>query len=154
MSAVRQRPSGKIVRQRSAGEGRHASPVAFVQPAPRAFSTGSPSQRQGHAAETRALDFLLAHGLRPVTRNAGMRVGEIDLVMRDVDEWVFIEVRSRRGAGFGGAAGSVTAVKQARLRRAAQTYLLQVFGQREWPPCRFDVVGIEGERIEWIRGAF
>ncbi len=83
-----------------------------------------------------------------------MRVGEIDLVMRDADEWVFVEVRSRRGAGFGGAAGSITATKQARLRRAAQTYLLQVFGQRAWPACRFDVVAIEGDRVEWIRAAF
>lgn len=125
-----------------------------MQRVPRAFATGSPTQRQGHAAESRALDHLLARGLRPVARNAGMRVGEIDLVMRDADEWVFIEVRSRRGAGFGGAAGSVTALKQARLRRAAQTYLLHVFGQREWPPCRFDVVAIEGDRVEWIRAAF
>ena len=151
MSVVRKRPTGSAVHRRSASQGPDGSPA---QPAPRAFATGSPSQRQGHAAEPRALDLLLGPGLRTVTRNAGLRVGEIDLVMRDADEWVFVEVRSRRGAGFGGAAGSVTAVKQARLRRAAQAYLLGLFGQREWPACRFDVVAIDGDRIEWIRAAF
>jgi len=114
----------------------------------------SPRQREGFAAEGRALDYLLSQGLRPVARNFRVRVGELDLVMTDGDELVFVEVRRRASARFGGAAASVTAAKRARVRRAAQAFLAASFGARGWPPIRFDVVAIEGERIEWIRGAF
>jgi len=114
----------------------------------------SPRQREGFAAERRALDYLLSQGLRPVARNFRVRVGELDLVMADGDELVFVEVRRRASARFGGAAASVTAAKRTRLRRAAQAFLAASFGARGWPALRFDVVAIEGERIDWIRGAF
>lgn len=119
-----------------------------------ASAVGSPSQRQGFAAEQRALDYLLSRGLRLVARNFRARVGELDLVMADADELVVVEVRRRARADYGGAAASVTAAKRARLRRTAQTFLAASFGARAWPALRFDVVAIEGERIRWIRAAF
>jgi putative endonuclease len=116
------------------------------------------SKQRGDAAEARALAHLQRQGLRLVERNyrvargPSARGGEIDLVLRDRDgTLVFVEVRSRRAVDHGGAAASVGAAKQSRLRRAAQHYLLR------WPappPCRFDVVAIDGERIEWIQAAF
>lgn len=64
---------------------------------------------------------------------------------------VFVEVRQRAADSHGGAAASIDAAKRRRLVRAAQHYLLQL---AQLPPCRFDVVAIEGERIEWLQAAF
>jgi putative endonuclease len=116
------------------------------------------TKQQGDAAESRALAWLLARGLRleernyRVARGPHARGGEIDLVMRAADgTLVFVEVRQRRGSGHGGAAASVGAVKQQRLLHAAQHYLLRYACP---PPCRFDVLALEGDGIEWLQAAF
>lgn len=112
----------------------------------------------GDAAEARALAALRARGLTLVERNyrvargPSARGGEIDLVMREADgTLVFVEVRARAGRGFGGAAASVGFTKRRSLVFAAQCYL-QRFASP--PPCRFDVVALDGDRLEWLRGAF
>jgi putative endonuclease len=112
----------------------------------------------GDAAEARALRHLQAHGLvlvqrhYRVARGPSARAGEVDLVLREPDgTLVFVEVRSRGSTRFGGAAASVGAAKQARLVYAARHYVQRLASP---PPCRFDVVAIDGERIEWLRGAF
>ena len=114
----------------------------------------APRQQAGLDAEARAEAFLVEHGLRPVDRNVRFRGGEIDLVMRDGAHWVFVEVRARRDARFGGAAASVGWRKQQRVALAAQLYLLRRFGQCAWPPCRFDVLAFEAGEPRWIRAAF
>jgi putative endonuclease len=114
----------------------------------------APRQQAGFDAEARAEAFLAGRGLVPVARNVRFRGGEIDLVMRDGEEWVFVEVRARADARFGGAAASVDGRKQRRLALAAQMFLLRRFGQRAWPACRFDVVAIEAGEPNWIRAAF
>ncbi len=81
-------------------------------------------------------------------------MGEIDLIMRDGQTVVFVEVRSRRSMAWGGAAASVDFRKQQRIQRAAQCWLQSRFAGRGWPECRFDVVAIEGGRLTWIRQAF
>ncbi len=78
---------------------------------------------RGDAAEARALAWLQARGLRCLARNYRCRLGEIDLIMQDGDTVVFVEVRQRRSARFGGAAASITPAKQARLTLAAEHYL-------------------------------
>lgn len=113
----------------------------------------SPTQASGDAAEARALEFLVGAGLSLVERNVASRLGEIDLVMRDAGDIVFVEVRSRARSDFGGAAASVDMGKRRRLQREAQRWMNRRFGDR-WPPCRFDVCAFEGSRIDWIRGAF
>ena len=119
----------------------------------------SPSQRQGDAAEDVALEFLRAQGLELLARNVGRRFGEVDLLMRDGREWVFVEVRSRTGARYGGAVASVTPAKQRRIRLQAQLMMQRQFGAGPWPACRFDVCALDGvasetRRVRWIRGAF
>lgn len=113
----------------------------------------SPSQRDGAAQESLALAHLEAAGLHLLARNVACRVGELDLVMQDGDVLVFVEVRSRMSSRFGGAAASVTVTKQRRLARAAQVFL-----KTRWrgplPRCRFDVVAISPEGIDWLRDAF
>jgi putative endonuclease len=109
-------------------------------------------QGRGRAAEEQAAAFLAAQGLQELQRNYRVRGGEIDLIMRDGEHLVFVEVRYRTRADFGGAAASVTATKQARLALAAQHYLLV---QRTDAPCRFDVVALQaGQPPQWIRDAF
>ena len=110
----------------------------------------SPTQQQGRAGEQAALAYLKRQGLRLVQVNFSCLVGEIDLIMREGDTLVFVEVRERESSDFGGAAASVGAVKQRKILRAAQSYL-QRFDEE--PACRIDVLTIEGGRIDWLRGA-
>lgn len=106
-------------------------------------------------AEDRALTHLQAAGLRLVTRNyrtPGRGGGEIDLVMRAPDgTLVFVEVRSRASTSHGGAAASIGSVKQRRIVFAARHYLLRLPAP---PPCRFDVVLLEPQGLQWLQGAF
>jgi putative endonuclease len=108
---------------------------------------------KGEAAESLAAAFLARNGLHITLRNYRCRFGEIDLIARDGATLVFVEVRSRRTEGYGGAAESITAAKRARLIRAARHYLA---AEPQAAPARFDAVLIRGEppRIEWIRNAF
>ena len=115
----------------------------------------STTKQKGDAAEDRALRHLQTQGLELVQRNyrtPGRGGGEIDLVMRDADgTLVFVEVRKRRNINHGGALASVTYVKQRRLVFAAQHYLLKL---RHVPPCRFDVIAVEGDDLQWFKAAF
>ena len=111
-------------------------------------------QRAGDSAEEAAAKHLSAAGCRVLARNARYRDGEVDLVARERDVLVFVEVRMRSRSDFGGAAASVDSRKQQRLARAAQRWLFANYGER-WPACRFDVVTVDGNgTIEWIRDAF
>ena len=109
----------------------------------------------GTAAEDWACRYLEAHGLILIARNFRVRGGELDLIMRDGEQLVFVEVRSRRSCRFGVPAESVTRVKQQRLLQTAAIYLQR---QAIDPPCRFDVVAIiqtgDLPQMEWIRDAF
>jgi putative endonuclease len=109
-------------------------------------------QALGREAEARAEHMLLARGLALVQRNYRCRGGEIDLIMRDGGQLVFVEVRYRRSNSHGGALASVDARKRRRLVTAAQHYLMT----SRWPgPCRFDVVGLgESSEGQWVRDAF
>lgn len=105
-------------------------------------------QARGQQGEDAALDHLRMHGLALVERNFLCKGGELDLIMRDGAHLVFVEVRRRKSAGFGGAAASITPAKQRRMVHAAQTYLLRY---PRLPPCRFDVVAIDGDTISWLK---
>ena len=109
-----------------------------------------PNTSAGTLWERRALDYLRQQGLRLVQANFRCRGGEIDLVMRDGAMLVFVEVRQRSGADYGGALASIGPAKQRRLLRAAKSYLLRY---RAVPPCRFDVVAVQGTTIEWLCNA-
>ena len=111
----------------------------------------------GAAWEQTARVHLEAAGLRLLAANRSYRIGELDLVMRDGETVVFVEVRYRRGRDFGGSAPSVDASKQRKLVLAAQCFLAE-HPELARSPCRFDVVAVDGAadgpRVEWIRNAF
>jgi len=118
-------------------------------------------RKKGNKAEELACDFLLKKGLILKQKNFNTPAGEVDLIMldpRNSDEYlVFIEVRYRKNADFGGAAASVTPKKQQRIIKAALAYQQQNAPQSS---MRFDVVAIEGDnvsnnpKINWIENAF
>ncbi len=107
----------------------------------------------GQAAEARACAWLQQQGLTLLDANYHCRAGELDLVMLEGRTLVFVEVRSRRNAVFGGAAESVTAGKQRKLLTAAQHYL-QYHGRHASKAQRFDVIAITNGEMEWIKNAF
>jgi putative endonuclease len=116
------------------------------------------TKSRGDAAESAARAYLVQAGLKFIEANyrtPGRGGGEIDLVMRAPDgTLVFVEVRQRSGASHGGAAASISAVKQQRIVFAARHYLMRFASA---PPCRFDVVLAQGgpnARIEWLPAAF
>lgn len=114
--------------------------------------------------ETAAKQYLVKHGMKPLTNNYRCRAGEIDLVMCDADTLVFIEVRFRKNQLFGGGAASVIPAKQRKLIRAARHYL---HANRYTGDCRFDVVDVTyaqhnatssgadtALQFNWIKNAF
>lgn len=117
---------------------------------------------KGAQVEALAREYLQSHGLMPVAANASYRGGEIDLVMRDGDMLVFVEVRFRRSAGtattgFGGGVASIDAAKRRKIVHAAERFLA---AHREFArmPCRFDVIDASGDAdapdFVWLRDAF
>jgi putative endonuclease len=117
--------------------------------------TALTTKQLGDAGEARALRYLQAQGLLLVERNyrtPGRGGGEIDLIMRTPDgTLVFVEVRQRASTTHGGGAASVSATKQRRIIFAAQHYLLRL---RTLPPCRFDVLVLDGDAVQWLQAAF
>ena len=114
---------------------------------------GGTRARDGALAEDLALDHLRGRGLTLVARNHRCRQGEIDLVMRDGDVLVFVEVRLRAAGALVGAAESIDAHKQRRVIAAARHFL----AGRGDPPCRFDCVVLDrpdAQAVRWIRNAF
>lgn len=116
------------------------------------------SGRAGQDAEDYALEYLLGQGLQLLARNWRCKGGELDLVMLDADTVVFVEVRYRLHADFGGALGSIDRRKQQRLALAASMFLHKEF---RWAnhPCRFDVIALQGsghagQPLQWLKNAF
>ena len=118
-------------------------------------TTRQTSGSAGRQAEDLAARFLEKKKLRLIARNYRCRGGEIDLVCRDGKVLVFVEVRLRQNTAFGGAAASVTAIKQRRIILAAQHFLMTNALTND--DCRFDCIlmnGTSGNDIEWLRDAF
>lgn len=108
---------------------------------------------RGREYEARAERWLLSQGMETLARNFRAKGGELDLIMRDGTAVVFVEVRYRAGAARGGALESVTLAKQRRIAQTAAVWL-QRHASHAGRPCRFDVVGIEGNHLVWIKDAF
>ncbi|WP_068636001.1 YraN family protein [Thauera butanivorans] len=117
----------------------------------------TPAQARGRIAEELAARHLEAQGLRILARNVRCRGGEVDLICMERGGIVFVEVRLRTNARFGGAGESITAAKQRRVLLAARWWLNGPGRRFQTAPCRFDAVlldGLDDTRITWLRGAF
>ena len=128
-----------------------------MHPTSESIVTKSLKRRIGDNWERATESFLHRRGLITLKRNFHSRFGEIDLVMKDQDSLVFVEVRFRQNCRFGTGAETVTIAKQKKLSRAALYYLYRN-PQYSQIPCRFDVVSVSTNagiaNFEWIRNAF
>lgn len=116
----------------------------------------SPTQKVGYKAEEAAEAYLESQGLKAVERNVHFKTGELDLVMKDKDTLVFVEVRYRKNKRFGSPAETVTRSKQEKLVRTALLYCQK---HNITSPWRIDVVAINDikssheKEISWIPSA-
>jgi putative endonuclease len=111
----------------------------------------------GRSGEDIAVRHLRKHHYEILDRGVRLLRGEIDIVVRDGRTVVFVEVKTRRGLGYGPPAASVTAEKRRQIRRIAQYYLARRGLGAEF--CRFDVISVlideDGSvRIEHVKDAF
>ena len=110
----------------------------------------------GQNAEQQAERYLISKGLSPVARNVHFKTGELDLVMRDGEQLVFVEVRYRKNSAYGSAMESITTSKQQKLIRTALLYCQK---NRISGPWRIDVIAITAaaagrkEVLDWIPSA-
>ncbi len=113
----------------------------------------------GDRFENQAAEWLQRRGWSLLARNYRCKLGELDIVARDGNTLVFVEVRARSDRRFPGAAASVDRRKQLRLLRCAR-HFLQRHPELATGPCRFDVIAFEprqsapGHQLNWIRSAF
>lgn len=117
----------------------------------------TPAQVRGRHAEDLAAEFLKVRGLQVLARNVRCRGGEVDLICVERGCIVFVEVRLRGSARFGGAAESITPAKRRRVVHAAQWWLGGVGRRHADAPCRFDAVlldTLDADCINWLPGAF
>lgn len=117
----------------------------------------APHLEAGRRAETLAERYLVAKGLRTVSRNFRCRTGELDLVMEDGPQLVIVEIRYRLRTALVAPAESITSSKRRRLARATQ-YFLQCHTRYAEHPLRFDVVAVSGSfenpQLLWLPAAF
>ena len=115
------------------------------------------TRAKGNHSEQVAVNYLIKQGLTLVEQNTHSRYGEIDIIMRAGEEWVFIEVRYRKTLHFGGGLESVNYNKQQKLIKTAELYM-QKHSKIYFDSCRFDVIELSGEltkpTINWIQNAF
>ena len=107
----------------------------------------------GTAYEDLACEHLEAAGMQIVQRNYRVRIGEIDIMARDGEELVFVEVKYRASLDFGGAEYAISPSKQQTIRRVAQWYMNH-HHIRPDTFCRFDAVLINGSDLIHVKNAW
>ncbi len=107
----------------------------------------------GKQAEEAAATFLTNNGYDIVAHNFLCKGGEIDIIARQKKQLIFVEVRFRKSALFGGAAASVSQAKQKKVILAAQLFL-QSHKKYAHYACRFDVIALNTHTLQWIQHAF
>jgi len=109
---------------------------------------------KGQYYEQQARCFLEQQGLLFVSANYRCRQGEIDLIMREHQTLVFVEVRYRASRDYGGALSSVTPAKQQKIRHTARYFLLNQQINEAHQACRFDIVSYDDGQRSWLKNAF
>lgn len=107
----------------------------------------------GQEKEELAAEYLISQGAKIIERNYYFRGGELDLIAKDGEYLCFIEVKYRKSSSFGFPEEAVTYAKQRKILKGARLYLYQNHFKKD-TPCRFDVVSITGNEINWIKNAF
>ncbi len=106
----------------------------------------------GSIGEDMAVEFLKSHGVKILERNYQNRFGEIDIIGREDNILLFIEVKYRKNESFGYPLEAVGFAKREKIRKMARFFLNE--NHYYHYNIRFDCIGIIGSQIEWIKGAF
>lgn len=117
------------------------------------MKAGENTRKTGEYYETEAIIFLEKQGYRILKKNYRCKIGEIDIIAREQGYLVFVEVKYRRTRKRGDAAGAVTEEKQKTISRVADYYMMEHHMYQD-QKIRFDVVAINGEKMEVLQGAF
>lgn len=117
------------------------------------MKAGENTRKTGEYYEREAIIFLEKQGYRILKRNYRCKIGEIDIIAREQGYLVFVEVKYRRTRKRGDAAGAVTEEKQKTISRVADYYMMEHHMYQD-QKIRFDVVAINGEKMEVLQGAF
>ena len=116
------------------------------------------SHARGRATEAFAEQHLIKHGLTPIDRNVHCRQGEIDLVMKDGNTFVFVEVKYRKNNHFGSAVETISLAKQNKIKHCVAFFFHNANLNEYNTPCRFDVIALEGNinqpQVTWLNNAF
>ncbi|NOQ77221.1 MAG: YraN family protein [Methylococcaceae bacterium] len=117
------------------------------------FNVDKPSHLiRGEKSEQQACQYLLKQGLHLIEKNFRCKYGELDLIMRDAQALIIVEVRFRKSNQFGGAIESISRKKQSRIIATTQYYLST---HKIDSPVRFDVIAMSNDTdINWIKNAF
>lgn len=110
-------------------------------------------RKTGASYEETACEFLHRNGMRIVEQNYTTKLGEIDIIARDKDYLVFVEVKYRASDKYGGAFFAIPLKKQRTIAKVAMIYL-KAHGYKPQTPCRFDAVLITGEELTYIKNAW
>lgn len=114
---------------------------------------GQNNRQKGTLYEEKAKEYLLQKGYQILEQNFRIQSGEIDIIAMEGEILCFIEVKYRTTNAYGTPLEAVDFHKQTQIRKTAKYYLTK-HGGNEWTPCRFDVIGFEGETITHIENAF
>lgn len=112
---------------------------------------GNSNKFIGDEAESRALDYLQAKGLQFVVRNYRCKCGEIDLILREQETWIFVEVKFRQSEDYGRSIEQLTPQKQRRVLNAVRVFLVDNHLNEFHTPIRIDLVALTDSSIEWIK---
>jgi putative endonuclease len=116
------------------------------------------SHSKGKATEAFAQQYLTQQGLLFIDKNVHCRKGEIDLIMKDGDTLVFVEVKYRKNNDYGGAISAISQSKQQKIKHCVAFFLHKANLNEYNTPCRFDVIALEGDinqpQVTWLKNAF
>jgi putative endonuclease len=110
------------------------------------------AKRAGEKAELDAKHFLEAKGLTFIEKNFRVPQGEIDLIFKDMQRWVFVEVKYRASADHGHAAEYFTPSKRSKMNKAIMCYLQQHNLNLHHTNLRIDVIAIDDKELTWLDG--
>lgn len=111
----------------------------------------------GQKHEEMAYKYLVKHNLIPVARNFYSQTGEIDLIFlenhKNIQYLLFIEVKYRKSSFYGLAVETVNNRKQQKIYQTAE-YFIYKNPKYKNIQCRFDIITIQNEKLEWLKNAF
>jgi len=121
-----------------------------VEPSVQKVGKREQARMAGIQAEQRAKEYLISQNLDFIEQNFSVPLGEIDLIFKQANQWVFVEVKYRTNDTHGKAAEHFTTSKRSKMVKAIMCYLQQHNLNLHHTSLRIDIVAIDDEQLEWL----